>query len=84
MLIHYYESALYAKDLNPDQFRKFAETARQELSCAVILHDMTLYEINKAKDAGKTPTEEMSATWEKMHVEYIDKVKTLEYKLGKL
>lgn len=37
-----------------------------------------------AEDAGKTPTEEMSAAWEKMHVEYIDKVKTLKYKLGKL
>ena len=83
MAKHYYESALYTKDINPDQFRKFAEIARQELNHAIILHDMALYEVNKAKDAGKTPTDEMMTTWEKIHVEYVDEVKTLEYKLSK-
>lgn len=81
---HYYESALYCKDINSDQARKFADMARQELAHAVILHDMTLYEVNKAKDEGKEPTEEMKKAWDCMHVEYIDKVRTLEYKLGRL
>lgn len=84
MTKHYYESALYAKDLNPDQYRKFIEIAKQELNHAMILHDMALYEVNKAKDAGKTPTDDMKETWERMHVEYVDEVKTLEYKLSKI
>ena len=62
----------------------FAKIAKQELSHAMIFHDMALAEVNKAKDAGKEPTEEMQKVWDCMHVEYVDKVQTLEYKLGRL
>ena len=50
----------------------------------MIFHDMILAEVNKAKDAGKEPTEEMKSVWGCMHVEYVDKVHTLEYKLSRL
>lgn len=81
---HYYESALYCKDINPDQSRKFAEIAKQELSHAMIFHDMALYEVNKAKDEGKEPTEEMKKAWEKVHVDCVSHVRELEYKLSRL
>ena len=41
-------------------------------------------EIAKQKMQEKEPTEEMKKAWDCMHVEYIDKVRTLEYKLGRL
>ena len=33
----------------------FVEIAKHELSHAMIFHDMALAEVNKAKDAGKSP-----------------------------
>lgn len=78
---NYYKCALYYKDVNSDYSRKYVEMARQELVHAMNLHEMAVNEISKIKEE---PTLAMKNAWDEAHVDYVAKVRELEYMLSRI
>lgn len=84
MARHYYESALFYKDVNMDFARKFADMAKQQINNVTALHEMAVSCIKKAEEKGAEATEHMKQKWHEAHVDMMDEIRELEYKIGRI
>lgn len=84
MAKHYYELALFYKDFNMEFARKYVEIAKQEINHSNMLHEMAVTCIKKAEEKGKEATDYMKQKWNEAHVEFVDEMKELEYKLSRI
>lgn len=80
----YYKEALYYKDNNNEYSRRYADLAKQELNHAMILHDMAVTKINEVEEKGIKASAGMKEMWNKAHVEWIAKMKEIEYAINRL
>lgn len=84
MAKHYYKCALFYKDISMEFARKFVDIAKQEINHANILHEMAIVCVKKIEEKGKEATEYMKERWNDAHVEMVDELKELEYKLSRI